>query len=195
MENDHVGYYLYPSSDSYYGGLRNYPNFGWQSQNQRNFNAPCSNYQEPSSFYPYQEPPSDIEAPQKKGVMKVETLNAILAQNKLMTQQINLLTQQMGGMQVPAINTQNSLREVNYMGNAPRNPNNDPYSKTYNQGWRNHPNFGWREQPKRPQNFNHNSQGGFQQNNFNNLQFQSSQQATSQPQLNDDLEEILASFK
>ena len=100
MERDHMGYYSHPSSDSYYGGWRNYPNFGWQSQNQRNFNAPCSNYQEPSSFYPYQEPPSDIEAPQKKSVMEVETLNAILAQNKLMTQQLSLLTQQMSGMQV-----------------------------------------------------------------------------------------------
>ncbi|KAL4329855.1 hypothetical protein AHAS_Ahas13G0341800 [Arachis hypogaea] len=106
-----------------------------------------------------------------------------------MSQQINLLTQQMGGMQVSAINTQNppqevsydmtgnfvqndnydyaqpSSEQVNYMGSSLRNPNNDPYSKTYNQGWRNHPNFGWRDQPQRPQNFNNSSQGGFQQNN------------------------------
>ena len=58
MERDHTGYYSHPSSDSYYGGWRNYPNFGWQSQNQRNFNAPCSNYQEPPPPYSYQEPPS-----------------------------------------------------------------------------------------------------------------------------------------
>ncbi|KAL4356501.1 hypothetical protein AHAS_Ahas09G0093000 [Arachis hypogaea] len=45
------------------------------------------------------------EASQKKSVMEVEALNAILAQNKLMSQQINLLTQHMGGMQVLAINT------------------------------------------------------------------------------------------
>ncbi|KAL4370830.1 hypothetical protein AHAS_Ahas06G0105000 [Arachis hypogaea] len=51
------------------------------------------------------------------------------------------------------------------MESGPRNPNNDPYSKTYNQRWRNHPNFGWRDQPQRPQNFNNNFQGGFQQNN------------------------------
>ena len=117
-----------------------------------------------------------------------------------MSQQISLLTQQMDGMQVLAINTQNSSQEVsydmtgnfvqndnydyaqcsseqvNYMGTGPRNPNNDPYSKTYNQGWRNHPNFGWRDQPQRPQNFNNNSQGNFQQNNYNNRQFQSHQQ-------------------
>ncbi|MED6188662.1 hypothetical protein PIB30_087998, partial [Stylosanthes scabra] len=28
------------------------------------------------------------------------------------------------------------------MGNAPRQPNFDPYSQTFNPGWRNHPNFG-----------------------------------------------------
>ncbi|MED6188595.1 hypothetical protein PIB30_087387 [Stylosanthes scabra] len=29
------------------------------------------------------------------------------------------------------------------MGNAPRQPNFDPYSQTFNPGWRNHPNFRW----------------------------------------------------
>ncbi|KAM1537686.1 hypothetical protein PS1_002599 [Malus domestica] len=36
-------------------------------------------------------------------------------------------------------------------------PMNDPYSNTYNSGWRNHPNFKWRE-PQQPQ-----QQGGFRQ--------------------------------
>ncbi|QHO08328.1 Retrotransposon gag protein [Arachis hypogaea] len=62
------------------------------------------------------------------------------------------------------------------MGSVSRNPNNDPYSQTYNQGWRNHPNFGWRDQPQKPQNFNNNSQGGFQQKNHNKRQFLSHQQ-------------------
>ncbi|KAL4293997.1 hypothetical protein AHAS_Ahas18G0184000 [Arachis hypogaea] len=53
------------------------------------------------------------------------------------------------------------------MGNSSKNPNNDPYFKTFNQGWRNHPNFGWRDQSQRQPNFN-NSQGSFNQNNFNN---------------------------
>ncbi|KAK5771136.1 hypothetical protein PVK06_047311 [Gossypium arboreum] len=30
--------------------------------------------------------------------------------------------------------------QLNYMGNNPR-PQNNPYSNTYNAGWRNHPNF------------------------------------------------------
>ena len=29
-------------------------------------------------------------------------------------------------------------------------PRNDPYSNTYNQGWKDHPNFKWRE-PQQPQ--------------------------------------------
>ncbi|KAL4321459.1 hypothetical protein AHAS_Ahas14G0112600 [Arachis hypogaea] len=100
--------------------------------------------------------PVNSETSQKRGVLEVEAVNALLAQNKLMSQQINLLTRQMGGMQVSAINTQNPPQEtsydmadnfvqnnnydytqspseqVNYMESAPRNPNNDPYSQTYN---------------------------------------------------------------
>ncbi|MED6202225.1 hypothetical protein PIB30_103178 [Stylosanthes scabra] len=38
---------------------------------------------------------------------------------------------------------QPSAEQVNYMGNQPRPPQNDPYSNTYNPGWRNHPNFSW----------------------------------------------------
>ncbi|KAK5811958.1 hypothetical protein PVK06_027350 [Gossypium arboreum] len=32
--------------------------------------------------------------------------------------------------------------QLNYMGNNPRSQNN-PYSNTYNAGWKNHPNFSW----------------------------------------------------
>ena len=35
------------------------------------------------------------------------------------------------------------LEEVNYLGNQNRQVN-DPYSNTYNLGWRSHPNFSWR---------------------------------------------------
>ncbi|XP_057719559.1 uncharacterized protein LOC130933985 [Arachis stenosperma] len=38
-------------------------------------------------------------APQKKGVLEVDTLDAILPQNKVMSQQINMLTQHLSGMQ------------------------------------------------------------------------------------------------
>nr|GMD68497.1 uncharacterized protein LOC109178859 [Ipomoea batatas] len=44
--------------------------------------------------------------------------------------------------------SQPSYEEANYMGsNTGRQPpRNDPYSHTYNPGWRNHPNFSWRDQ-------------------------------------------------
>ncbi|CAN6562569.1 unnamed protein product [Malus baccata var. baccata] len=47
---------------------------------------------------------------------------------------------------------------VNAIGFQSQNqPRHDPYSNTYNPGWRDHPNFKWRE-PQQPQN-----QGGFRQ--------------------------------
>ncbi|XP_057747399.1 uncharacterized protein LOC130966601 [Arachis stenosperma] len=36
-------------------------------------------------------------------------------------------------------------KQANYVGNSPRQTH-DPYSKTYNSGWRNRPNFGWENQ-------------------------------------------------
>ncbi|KAL4329074.1 hypothetical protein AHAS_Ahas13G0263700 [Arachis hypogaea] len=81
--------------------------------------------------------PVNSEAPQKKGVMEVEALNATLVQNKLMSQQISLLTQQMGGMQISAINTQNPSQEVSYdMTAALWNHNSNPVMKLW-QGNRN----------------------------------------------------------
>ncbi|XP_054813362.1 uncharacterized protein LOC129314007 [Prosopis cineraria] len=35
-----------------------------------------------------------------------------------------------------------TTESVNYMGKF-QNPHNNPYSQTYNSGWRNHPNFSW----------------------------------------------------
>ncbi|KAL4276121.1 hypothetical protein AHAS_Ahas20G0175500 [Arachis hypogaea] len=52
-----------------------------------------------------------------------------------------------------------TMKEVNYMG--------EPYGKTYNPSWRNHPNLSWKEQQKPQQGFN-NNQGGRNQNRFNN---------------------------
>ncbi|XP_057745048.1 uncharacterized protein LOC130962910 [Arachis stenosperma] len=43
-----------------------------------------------------------------------------------------------------------NLDQANYIGNSPRQ-NHDPYSKTYNPGWRNHPNFGWGNQQDQSQ--------------------------------------------
>ncbi|XP_015933163.1 uncharacterized protein LOC107459445 [Arachis duranensis] len=56
--------------------------------------------------------------------------------------------------------------EANYFGNSSRQVH-DPYSKTYNPGWRNHPNFGWENQQNQGQNHKpHNSnQYTYQQSN------------------------------
>ncbi|MED6151468.1 hypothetical protein PIB30_082855 [Stylosanthes scabra] len=51
------------------------------------------------------------------------------------------------------------------MGNAPRQPNFDPHSKTYNPGWRHHPNFGWGGQGNQFQQGNQFNQGPRQYNN------------------------------
>nr|GLL46149.1 uncharacterized protein LOC109178859 [Ipomoea trifida] len=44
--------------------------------------------------------------------------------------------------------SQPSYEEANYMGSnmGRQPPRNDPFSHTYNPGWRNHPNFSWRDQ-------------------------------------------------
>ncbi|XP_027181793.1 uncharacterized protein LOC113780176 [Coffea eugenioides] len=38
-----------------------------------------------------------------------------------------------------------SSEQVQYLNNYNRSPQNNPYSNTYNPGWRNHPNFGWKD--------------------------------------------------
>ncbi|KAG8501564.1 hypothetical protein CXB51_003869 [Gossypium anomalum] len=47
--------------------------------------------------------------------------------------------------------------QVNYMGNNNFRSQNNPYSNTYNVGWKNHPNFCWggqqNQRPQNPQNF------------------------------------------
>ncbi|XP_057434358.1 uncharacterized protein LOC130727097 [Lotus japonicus] len=52
--------------------------------------------------------------------------------------------------------------EVKVLGNS----QNNPYSNTYNPGWRNQPNFSWREQ-------NNSNQGGNNQRQYSNQRFQS----------------------
>ncbi|KAL4391389.1 hypothetical protein AHAS_Ahas03G0240200 [Arachis hypogaea] len=90
--------------------------------------------------------------------MELDAIYAILAQNKLLSQQMSLITQQLSGIQVLTVNTQNAPQDAsydmsggftqgkaydytqfhpeqdNFIGNSPRNPNDDLYSKTFNQG-------------------------------------------------------------
>lgn len=60
---------------------------------------------------------------------------------------------------------------VNYVGNFNRQPQNNPYSNTYNLGWKQHPNFSWSNQNQhapapsgqnrhaQPPSFHHQNQG------------------------------------
>ncbi|MED6127884.1 hypothetical protein PIB30_092347, partial [Stylosanthes scabra] len=64
-----------------------------------------------------------------------------------------------------AILEQQPSERVNYMGNIPRQPNFNPHSKTYNPGWKHHPNFGWGGQGNQ---FNQGNQFSQGQRQFNN---------------------------
>ena len=57
---------------------------------------------------------------QKKGVLEIDTLNAILAQNKILTQQVNMISQSLSGMQ----NAPSSTKEASSEEEAcdPENP-------------------------------------------------------------------------
>ncbi|XP_019198704.1 PREDICTED: uncharacterized protein LOC109192492 [Ipomoea nil] len=85
-----------------------------------------------------------------------------------------------------AESSQPSYEEANYMGSnmGRQQPRNDPFSNTYNPGWRNHPNFSWRDQgnarPMGPPGFQQQGPSGFQ-----HQQYRPSQQppATQQSQL------------
>ena len=52
---------------------------------------------------------------------------------------------------------------VNYVGNS-SNQQNNPFSNTYNPGWRNHPNFSWNNNVRPNMPFKQNVPPGFQQN-------------------------------
>ncbi|KAL4350375.1 hypothetical protein AHAS_Ahas10G0135700 [Arachis hypogaea] len=80
-----------------------------------------------------------------RGVMELSHMDALLAQNKLITKKLTDLIKQMERNQVAAVNTQPPAQEgvnadeegdweqANYVGNSSRQPL-DPHSKTYNPG-------------------------------------------------------------
>ena len=93
----------------------------------------------------------------KAGVHAVDNYTAISAQiaalatrfdnSQQHVAQSDCLCEQCGVSHEPGSCAQGVMytghEEVDYMGNQTR-PQNNPYSNTYNPGWRNHPNFGWR---------------------------------------------------
>ena len=105
------------------------------------------------------------ERTQKKGMLELNSIDALLAQNKAIGAQIVALTKRMEANQASVIQDQTPQQEgnapesegdweqANYVNNSSRPPY-DTNSKTYNPGWKNHPNFGWRNQQNHNQDHN-----------------------------------------
>ncbi|XP_015948800.1 uncharacterized protein LOC107473722 [Arachis duranensis] len=74
-----------------------------------------------------------------------------------------------------------SQEQANYIGNSPKQ-NYDPYSKTYNPGWRNHPNFGWGNQQDQSQDQRrHNPNNNATHQQFTQRTYQHPHNNTSHP--------------
>ena len=141
-------------------------------------------------MYTSERNPVSNGTPQRKGVLEIDTLNAILAQNKILTQQVNMISQSLHGMQAASNSTQEAsseeeaydpenpaIAEVNYMG--------EPYGNTYNPSWRNHPNFSWKDQQKPQQGFNNGGRNRF--SNSKPFPSSSQQQTENSKQSHSDL--------
>ncbi|XP_020238435.1 uncharacterized protein LOC109817567 [Cajanus cajan] len=112
----------------------------------------------------------DRSQPTKRGILELDTQNAILAQNKLLSQQMEELKKQMSKLQVGSsshsqqvmrcdfcagdhsnghctISKPDQEEEVNYMNN-PRRQGNFSGNYNQNQGWRNNQNqySGWKQE-------------------------------------------------
>ncbi|CAL8993254.1 unnamed protein product, partial [Prunus brigantina] len=129
-------------------------------------------------------------APMKAVVSEVSTNNEIAAKLDVMC---SLLQQAVTGPLGSKVEVQDQsfaehmLEQANAL--QARNPNNDPYSNTYNPGWRNHPNFKWSNNSNVQQ-----SQGpppGFQ---IQQRQFQQAPQQV-QEQKGDQMGELQDMFK
>ena len=103
----------------------------------------------------------DRSTNQRRGVLELNTADAILAQNKILSQQIEALTKQMSQLpkQVHAVQSnpeENLEEEVNFMANQGRQGNFQQGYNNYQQGWRSNApnqNFGWKPEggpPRQP---------------------------------------------
>ena len=84
-----------------------------------------------------------------------------------------------------------SQEQANYIGNSPRK-NYDPYSKTYNPGWRNHPNFGWGSEQDQKQFTQRTSQHPHNNTSPHTYQNQNSTSAPNHSSIDDKLSKIEA---
>ncbi|KAM2175104.1 hypothetical protein ACFX1Q_034543 [Malus domestica] len=116
----------------------------------------------------------DKETPPRQQVNEVSSMSDIQSQ---LTNLTSIISQMAEGMKItepsvcgvcsmqghlndqcPQLIENGGWESANAVGFGSQNqPRNDPYSNTYNPGWKDHPNFKWRE-PQQPQ-----QQSGFRQ--------------------------------
>nr|XP_025684975.1 putative uncharacterized protein DDB_G0289263 [Arachis hypogaea] len=139
--------------------------------------------------------------------MELEGVDAILAQNKLMHQQIQqqmeMMANRIDGLQLASMSTisQHSIEwgqgevgnveqqqeQVQYMQNASNSSQNEFHGDTYNSSWRNHPNLKWGEnqnQWQKNNNSNHSRNTNNQNHSSNNTNQYKKPQNTYQPHHN-----------
>ncbi|XP_062075573.1 uncharacterized protein LOC133779655 [Humulus lupulus] len=129
--------------------------------------------------------PSERSSSRKvAGMYEVDAISKLTAQVEALTKQLqgNVITAPVQQAQTlceicggPHAYEQCQYADVNNMpmeqaqaiGNFPRQNNNNPYSTSFNQGWRNHPNFSWKndqqgQSSSQQQSFQQQPQGFFQ---------------------------------
>ena len=84
------------------------------------------------------------------GVHEVDIMTAIAAKVDALVKKVDGITLSQSPQHLPADTTDvtgcdGPVEQVDYLGNQVR-PQNNPYSNTYNPGWRNHQNFSWSNQ-------------------------------------------------
>ncbi|XP_057440003.1 uncharacterized protein LOC130731798 [Lotus japonicus] len=171
----------------FYDGLQYSSRFGLDAASNGEFDAllPQVGYEliEKMALRPMN---SSNDCQARRGVLEVEAYDRLIASNKQLSKQMAEIQNQMkttkvggriakvecvtcGGQHDSEDCTETRPEEeVKAMGQA----RNDPFSNTYNPGWRNHPNFSWRQ--------SNNGQGGMYQRQFPNQGIQG--QSSRQPQ-------------
>ncbi|XP_057432285.1 uncharacterized protein LOC130725041 [Lotus japonicus] len=101
---------------------------------------------------------SDYDRENRESVHEVGTNVDVLTSNRKLSQKMDSIVQRLDGRK-PSVEDADFDEEVKAMGN----PQNNPYSNTYNPGWRNHPNFSWRDQAKSGNLRQYSNQRGYSQ--------------------------------
>ncbi|XP_019157162.1 PREDICTED: uncharacterized protein LOC109153743 [Ipomoea nil] len=82
---------------------------------------------------------------QTSGMYEVNSITDLKIQMSAMDEKMNNLCSMLATKQSTAymIGENDCFEQANAMNNFNQRPRNDPYSNSYNPGWRNHPNFSW----------------------------------------------------